>query len=141
MHQEISNALLFLSVFFVYSLTAFPFPFTIVALPSYNNGFNFNLDLFATINLMLNHPSKGIMIANLIGNIVLFIPFGFSLSQRFQKLGFYETFLLGLLFSFCIEIVQLFVPARSFDIDDILLNLIFNSNKYWFDVYFVMKFL
>ena len=58
-----------------------------------------------------------------IGNIILFIPFGFFVSSycKIKNLG--TISLVTLLSSLTIEIVQHFI-GRSFDVDDILLNVV-----------------
>lgn len=64
-----------------------------------------------------------LFIKNVLGNIILFIPYGFFINYylRFDKL--YPTILLSLLVSLTIETTQLLI-GRVFDIDDILLNII-----------------
>ncbi len=60
---------------------------------------------------------------NVVGNIVLFTPYGFFASY-YLKLDKKKTaFILIFLVSLSIETIQL-VIGRSFDVDDILLNLI-----------------
>jgi glycopeptide antibiotics resistance protein len=58
---------------------------------------------------------------NLLGNIVVFIPFGWLLprciSGRWKK-G-YSVFFIGLLF---LETLQLITRRGTFDVDDIILN-------------------
>lgn len=57
-----------------------------------------------------------------VGNILLFVPFGYFASKycRIKKLG--TITIVMLLSSIIIEVVQHFI-GRSFDIDDIILNL------------------
>ncbi len=58
-----------------------------------------------------------------IGNIILFIPFGFF-STYYTKINkIRHISLISLLVSLTIEVVQKFI-GRSFDIDDIILNVI-----------------
>ena len=69
----------------------------------------------------LNHQA----VINLGGNVIMFIPLGFLLpfvSDRAKKLKncFVMTFALLML----VETVQLFTLLGSFDIDDLLLNII-----------------
>lgn len=59
-------------------------------------------------------------IISLLGNIVLFIPYGFLLPSLYKIKGKYVV-LLGLSLSLFIELFQLFLP-RWTDIDDIILN-------------------
>lgn len=63
---------------------------------------------------------------NVIGNIAIFIPFGFIITDmirdKAQKCNIFITALITLLTSLTIEIIQMFI-GRSFDVDDIILNL------------------
>jgi len=58
-----------------------------------------------------------------IGNIILFIPFGFFVSSycKIKNLG--TITIVSLLSSLTIEVVQHFI-GRSFDVDDIILNVV-----------------
>ena len=60
---------------------------------------------------------------NVIGNILLFVPYGFFVSYYLKLNKKIITFSLVLLVSMAIECVQL-VIGRTFDIDDIFLNVI-----------------
>ena len=60
---------------------------------------------------------------NVIGNIVLFIPFGFLTSYYLDLDKKRYNFLLSLLVAVTIELIQLRI-GRAFDIDDILLNIV-----------------
>lgn len=60
---------------------------------------------------------------NVIGNIALFIPFGYIISRYIKPKNILYILLIALCVSTTIEIVQLNI-GRSFDIDDILLNTI-----------------
>ena len=62
---------------------------------------------------------------NFLGNLLLFIPFGFllpCLSRRNRHFG--RLLLTALFLLTALEITQLFTLRGSFDVDDILLNLI-----------------
>ncbi len=58
-----------------------------------------------------------------IGNILLFIPFGYFVSCYCKIKGLGTISLVSLLSSLTIEIVQHFI-GRSFDVDDIILNVV-----------------
>ena len=60
---------------------------------------------------------------NVLGNMVMFVPFGFFVSYFLKLEKVYSITLITLLTSFTIEITQL-VIGRVFDVDDLLLNLI-----------------
>ncbi len=62
---------------------------------------------------------------NLAGNVVMFVPLGFLLphvSNRTHTFG--RCILISLVCLLCAEIVQLFTLLGSFDIDDLILNMI-----------------
>ncbi len=58
-----------------------------------------------------------------IGNILLFIPFGYFISNYCKIKGLGTISLVSLLTSLVIETVQHFI-GRSFDVDDIILNVV-----------------
>ena len=58
---------------------------------------------------------------NIIGNIVMFLPFGFFAALLWREFGWKRALALGLGITCGIECWQLFV-GRYFDIDDIILN-------------------
>lgn len=60
---------------------------------------------------------------NIIGNIVLFTPFGFLLGHIFKINKYWQVTILTLLTSLLIETIQLSI-GRAFDVDDIVLNII-----------------
>lgn len=77
-----------------------------------------------------------IIIKNILGNIVLFLPFGFFLPVLFLKCTKFKVFfLITLLTLLIVELVQFLTMLGAFDINDIVLNLIgaivgFLINKY-----------
>jgi glycopeptide antibiotics resistance protein len=69
------------------------------------------------------HPQiKYGFIENLVGNIILFVPFSFFLFFLFQLQKFRNNILLSCLVSICIELVQFITGKGVADIDDVLLN-------------------
>lgn len=60
---------------------------------------------------------------NVFGNILIFIPFGLFIASYLKSKKVFSVFFVSLITSSFVEIVQLRV-GRSFDIDDILLNVI-----------------
>ena len=60
---------------------------------------------------------------NIIGNILLFIPFGYFISHILKTRKAYAIVFISLITSTVIEFIQLKI-GRTFDVDDILLNLI-----------------
>ena len=61
-------------------------------------------------------------IKNILGNIILFIPYGFLSSYLLKNKKMSVTFILTLIVSLTIEVVQYYI-GRVFDIDDIILNV------------------
>lgn len=62
-------------------------------------------------------------IKNIIGNIIMFMPYGFMVGYYLKLKTPDFAVILTLIVSVCIETIQL-VIGRVFDIDDIILNLI-----------------
>ena len=75
---------------------------------------------------------------NVVGNILLFIPYGFFASYYLKLEKKRIAFLLVLVVSIAIECVQL-VIGRCFDVDDILLNIMGGMIGYYV-YYFLDKF-
>lgn len=83
-----------------------------------------NLVPFVTIDRFKNFKNMGYSMVNLVGNIVMFIPFGYLLPLLFEKMRrFWKVLLVGFCSSCFIEFIQLFID-RSVDIDDVMLNTI-----------------
>ena len=115
--SEILNLFLFLSILFIISLTLFP-----IRLGYKFEGFEiFNIVPFKIILKMLFEYPLGLFIYNVIGNIVLFIPFGFFIYIKFEK-NKTKTLLAVLIMTLGVEFIQGFIPYRFCDIDDIILN-------------------
>ena len=62
-------------------------------------------------------------IYNVIGNILLFIPFGYFVSKFTNTKKLLHIFLVTIITSITVELMQVQI-GRSFDIDDIMLNVI-----------------
>lgn len=81
---------------------------------------------FRTILYYLS-GKQGLSVAarNLLGNIIAFVPLGFSLPVLFKRLkNMKYTLLISFLVTFSIETIQLFTCIGSCDIDDIILNVL-----------------
>ena len=59
---------------------------------------------------------------NVVGNLIMFLPYGFFISYFFQSKKPNLIIILTLIASFSIELVQMSI-GRVFDVDDIILNL------------------
>lgn len=89
--------------------------------------YRYNLELFKEIRRFITYREQlGIFAvsANLAGNILIFVPYGFFISIASKSRGFFKTLFASMGLSLCVEIVQLFTRVGSFDVDDILLNTI-----------------
>lgn len=64
-----------------------------------------------------------LFLKNVLGNVILFLPFGLFASYYLDIKKPYLTFILTLIASVSIEVVQMII-GRVFDIDDIILNVI-----------------
>lgn len=64
-----------------------------------------------------------LFIKNVIGNMIMFLPYGFFISYYINPRNISSILILTIIASLAIEFVQLLI-GRVFDIDDILLNLI-----------------
>ena len=60
---------------------------------------------------------------NVLGNIILFVPFGYFVSHIMASKKPYAMFIIAIITSVVIEFTQLKI-GRTFDVDDIILNLI-----------------
>lgn len=60
---------------------------------------------------------------NVIGNIVLFLPFGFFISDFIKAKKTHQILIVSTLISLTAELIQ-FKIGRAFDIDDIILNVV-----------------
>lgn len=69
----------------------------------------------------LAHSWDDWFVRNLVGNICLFMPFGFILPVIKRKNGFLRIFFWGVLFAFLLETSQFVFGIGKADIDDLLL--------------------
>lgn len=78
------------------------------------------------VNIKLFHSIQTELIAgsclNTVGNIILFIPYGMVTGFLFKHNRLIKAGMAGAVLSIAIEMIQLFMPNRWTDIDDIMLN-------------------
>ena len=89
--------------------------------------YRYNLELFKEIRRFITYREQlgtFTVFANLFGNILIFVPYGFFISMASRSRGFFKTLFCSMGLSLCVEIIQLFTRVGSFDVDDILLNTI-----------------
>ncbi|MCM3719054.1 VanZ family protein [Fictibacillus phosphorivorans] len=121
--REIRTAAIPFGLMFIYLATLFPFPFY--------NPYEFvgpgverqyNVIPFKSMFESLDHFYYMVPLRNIGGNILLFMPFGFALLYRFPAFTFWRALIIGFLVSLIIELSQLKIGFRSFDVDDLILN-------------------
>ncbi|MCH5263258.1 MAG: VanZ family protein [Lachnospiraceae bacterium] len=98
-----------------------------VRLSREHGAWNISLKPFGTIASQLQRIKTIpiIVIKNLVGNIVVFVPFGFLLPMGFEAMRkYHRTFLTGLVYILIVELVQFICMLGAFDVDDIILNSI-----------------
>lgn len=89
-------------------------------------GYHYNLVLFQEIQRFWIYREKlgWISFANLIGNVAIFIPFGFFMPWASRFRSFFITLFYSFGYSLVVEAFQLITRVGSFDVDDLLLNTI-----------------
>lgn len=82
-----------------------------------------NFTPFKTIRMYIDYAYMLNSFENLVGNILVFVPFGFLLPYVWKRAGrFFIMLLNAFLFVLGIEVFQLFSAFGAFDVDDIILN-------------------
>ena len=88
------------------------------------SGEGINLVPFRTIAGFFKHFIPDIFLVNIVGNIVMFMPWGFGLLLLWKKRQrFFSVMAYSLALPVLIEACQLFT-GRSVDVDDLLLNFL-----------------
>ena len=84
---------------------------------------NYGTDNFVPFKEIFRYKiGSKVFIKNIIGNIILFIPFGLFVSFYMKTRKIYPIFIISFVTSAVIEYCQLKI-GRTFDIDDIILNI------------------
>ena len=87
--------------------------------------------------IMRYNITSRLFLKNVVGNMLMFLPFGFFISYYLKSEKIHLPLLMTLIASIAIEIVQMCI-GRVFDVDDIILNLIGGSfgfyiyNRMWY---------
>lgn len=94
-----------------------------------------NFTVFKTIKMYINYAYKLNSFENLVGNIVVFFPFGYLLPRisRWAN-NWFMTIGAAFFFSMGIELFQLFSAFGAFDVDDLLLNVLGALIGYWINL-------
>lgn len=119
--REVSVNFFFIYACFVFSYTFFPMDIVLY-------GFDpnaANLVPFVQTIRFLRYLENPFAIRNLLGNLVLLVPLGIFLPLLFPKSRKFTVILAtGFLVTLSIEIFQLLLRFRVFDIDDLIINTI-----------------
>lgn len=128
---RMAGAIFFVYLLIVIKLIIFKYPYEQLRTIAANwekgvilNGLHTaNFTLFKTIRMYIDYSYKLNSFENLVGNVVVFIPFGFLLPYVLKRgRNFFVMLLNAFFFVLGIEIFQLFSAFGAFDVDDILLN-------------------
>jgi glycopeptide antibiotics resistance protein len=108
------------SLLLIVCVTLFPFPVA----ARWWKPWHFRHAQLVPLHTIRDQLSEGgLQAAQVFGNVLLFVPFGFALPlvwERARRAG--VTIAAGALVSLAVELTQLFVPTHTTDIDDLLLN-------------------
>ncbi|WP_455540003.1 VanZ family protein [Terrisporobacter sp.] len=117
MIKEYINLSYIISIIFIIALTIFP------VTSSFKLDLNINLIPFKTVFHFISKFDLIELLFNILGNIIMFVPFGFFL--YFKERGDKKITLIAcLLLTVSVEITQLILPERTTDIDDVILNFL-----------------
>jgi glycopeptide antibiotics resistance protein len=84
-----------------------------------------NVIPFATIRIYLDNLGSAFWLSQAVGNVLLLLPLGlFGPLARPWLRRWWRVLLVAAAFSVCIELIQLGIPDRSADVDDVLLNTV-----------------
>ncbi len=89
--------------------------------------YHYNLELFREIKRFWTYREQlgwFATFANLAGNVIVFMPFGFLMSMASQYRSFLSTTFYSFVLSLVVELSQLLMKVGAFDVDDLLLNTV-----------------
>ena len=87
---------------------------------------------FVTIQIYLDNLDSSFWLSQAIGNLLLLLPLGLFGPLAVPWLNrWWRVLLVALVLSACIETAQLWIPDRSADVDDVLLNATGALLGYW----------
>ena len=111
LHQDLMNLMFIVYLFLLFQLV------TTTDFESFSNNF------IPFKEILRYRIDSSLFYRNVIGNILLFVPFGYLISYYIKKPKYYVTLILTFITSLSTEIIQMYI-GRSFDIDDIILNFV-----------------
>ena len=95
---------------------------------------------FATIRIYLDNLDSAFWLSQAIGNLLLLLPVGLVGPLVLPWLNrWWRVLLVALALSACIETAQLFIPDRSADVDDVMLNAFGALLGYWLLILFRLR--
>ena len=119
-HEEFLNLL-----FIIYILLLFEL------LTGTENSSTSGINIFPFSEIFRYEIGSPMFIYNVLGNILLFVPYGYFVARYAKGKSVFQIFIVSLITSFTVEILQVRL-GRSFDIDDIILNVIGGMLGYFF---------
>lgn len=128
MVKKVLNIFFYIIVaFYVFMMMDLFFRFNVIS--SYNGhaSRSFNFIPFYTILTYLRNPagvSRSWVINNVLGNIVVFIPYGLYIQMFLKNKSFKKSMFIVILTSICIEAIQFAFGIGACDIDDVILNCV-----------------
>lgn len=88
-------------------------------------GYRYNLVLFREIRRFWTYRRQlgaAAAAANLLGNVLIFLPFGFFTSMASRSRSFSGAAASSFALSLLVELIQLVMKVGCFDVDDLFLN-------------------
>ncbi len=111
-HNEILNLLFIIYVLLLFEL-----------LTGAENSLGSGINYFPFKEIMRYKFGSKMFIYNVLGNILIFVPFGYFISRYIKPKKIWPIIIDALITSVTVEMVQLKI-GRSFDIDDVMLNIV-----------------
>ena len=112
LHNEILNLLFIIYVLLLFEL-----------LTGTENSLGSGINYIPFKEIMRYKFGSKMFIYNVLGNILIFIPFGYFISRYIKPKKVWPIVIDALITSITVETVQLKI-GRSFDIDDVMLNIV-----------------
>lgn len=112
LHNEILNLLFIIYVLLLFEL-----------LTGTENSLGSGINYIPFKEIMRYKFGSKMFIYNVLGNILIFVPFGYFISRYIKPKKVWSIIIDALITSVTVETVQLKI-GRSFDIDDVMLNIV-----------------
>ena len=112
LHDEIFNLLFIIYVLLLFEL-----------LTGTENSYGSGMNIIPFKEIMRYKIGSKMFIYNVLGNILIFIPFGYFISRYVRPKKIWPIIVDAMITSITVETVQLKI-GRSFDIDDVMLNIV-----------------